>query len=282
MAVAISVPVAMTVGCSRNEEKATVSQVAAQVNADEITVHQVNAVLAGTPNVVAEDASRVKRQILERLIDQQLAVQQAYRRKLDRSPEVLQALEAARAEILARAFAAQIARTQERPSPEEINSYYAQHPELFAQRRLYLLEELSILVPDDSIGGLAEIVHKARSMQEVGAWLRSKNAKFGENRGMRAAEQIPLEMLPSVHAMREGELQVIKSAGRTHVVRLVAAKASPLDEAAAGPRIEQFLANRRAQEALAKEMKQVKEAAKIQYRGEFAAASSGTAEVATK
>ena len=94
-------------GCGKKDEADTkakaATQVAAKVNAEEITVHQVNNILARNPNVKPEAAGEAKREILNRLIDQQLAKQEAIEAKLDRSPNVMQAIEAARSEILARA-----------------------------------------------------------------------------------------------------------------------------------------------------------------------------------
>jgi EpsD family peptidyl-prolyl cis-trans isomerase len=269
---ALAVAAALSSGCGKGEKKPAASQVAAQVNSDEITIHQVNAVLARTPELTPEAGARAKKQILERLIDQQLAVQQALRRKLDRSPEVVQALQAARAEILARAFADEIARHQPKPSAEETKKYYAEHPELFAQRRAFVLEEIMVAPVDGGLPGLAEIVSKSRSTQEVVAWLKSKDAKFAQNRGTRTAEQLPLGQLPRLHAMKEGEMQLMDAAGgRLQVVRLVASKTLPIDEASASPRIQQFLFNQRVSEALANEMKEVRGAAKIEYLGEFSA-----------
>jgi EpsD family peptidyl-prolyl cis-trans isomerase len=269
---ALVVVAALAAGCSKDDKKPMASQVAAQVNADEITIHQVNAVLARTAEVTPEAGSRAKKQVLERLIDQRLAVQQALRRKLDRSPEVLQALEAAKAEILARAFADEIARQLPKPTAEETKNYYAEHPELFAQRRVFLVEELNIASPAGGLAGLGEVVSKARTTQDVVAWLKSKDAKFTQHRGTRAAEQIPLEHLPRLHAMKEGEMQLIDAGGgRLQVLRVVASKTAPVDETAASARIQQFLFNRRVGEALAKEMKEVRGTAKIEYRGEFSA-----------
>src|SRR5688500_14081810 len=122
-------------GCGKSDEKKVATQVAARVNSEEITVHQVNNVLARTPNLAPEAAARAKRQVVDRLIDQELAVQQALEKKLDRSPEVLQAMEAAKAEILARAYLRHVAQAQAKPTPEEIKKYYAEHPHLFSQRR---------------------------------------------------------------------------------------------------------------------------------------------------
>ena len=269
-------------GCGKGEEKkAPATQVAAKVNADEITVHQVNYALAKTPNLAPELAERAKKEILNRLIDQQLARQQAIGKKLDRAPGVQQALEAARSEILARAYLEQVAAAQPKPSTEETKKYYAEHPELFAQRRVYSLEEIAFATKDDIAAGLRERAAKARSMQEIAEWLKSRDIRFTANRGVRAAEQIALEVLPKLQVAKDGEIVVIVNGDNHQVIRVTASKTEPVDEAAATPRIEQFLFNRRSREAVDKELRQLKAGAQIEYLGEFAADAS-TAEAKAK
>ena len=53
-----------------------------------------------------------------------------------------------------------------------------------------------------------------------------------------------------------------------------------VDEANAAPRIQQFLFARRSNEVIAKEMKRLKEHAKIEYVGEFAAGAAAQAKPA--
>ena len=271
---------AVLAACGKDDDKKAASQVAATVNSQEITVHQVNNVLARNPNITPEAAPRAKREIVERLIDQELARQQALEKKLDRSPGVVQAIEAAKTEILARAYLQEVAAAQAKPTPEEVKKYYAEHPELFSQRRLYVLEEFAVPAKDGIAAALRERVAKAKSMQEIGDWLKSREVQFAVNRGARAAEQIPLEMLPMLQKMKEGEIQVIEAADRVNVIRVAAAKTVPVDEAAAAPRIQQFLFSRRSNEVIAEEMKRLKEHAKIEYVGEFAAAAPAAAKPA--
>jgi EpsD family peptidyl-prolyl cis-trans isomerase len=261
-------------GCGRSDDKKVATQVAAKVNSEEITVHQVNNVLARNPNLPPEAAARAKRQVVERLVDQQLAVQQALEAKLDRSPQVVQALEAAKDEILARAYLRQVAARQAKATPEEIKQYYAEHPELFAQRRLYVLEEITF-VPRDEIGAeLRAELPGLRTMQAIAEWLKTREVQFTVNRGARAAEQIPIEMLPRLQGMKDGDIQVLESGERLIVVRVVATKPAPVDEAKAAPAIQQFLFNRRSSEVIAEEIKRLKGAAKIEYVGEFAQAGA--------
>jgi EpsD family peptidyl-prolyl cis-trans isomerase len=270
---ALLVCAALVVGCGKSDEKKA-SQVAAKVNSEEITVHQVNNALARNPNVQPELAARAKREIVDRLIDQELARQRALEKKLDRSPQVVQAIEAAKSEILARAYLQQVAQAQAKPTAEEIKKYYAEHPALFAQRRLYMLEEIALAAPKDGVAqALREKVAKARSMQEIGEWLKAREVQYAVNRGGRAPEQIPLEMLPQLNKMKDGEIRVVEIGERLNVIRVVATKAAPVDEASAAPRIQQYLFNKRSNEVIAEEMKRLKGGAKIEYGGEFAAAA---------
>jgi EpsD family peptidyl-prolyl cis-trans isomerase len=250
--------------------KASATQVAAKVNSSEITVHQVNAVLSRAPNVPAEAAPRAKREVLSRLVDQQLAVEQAIAKKLDRSPEIVQAIELARAEILARAYADSVVRAQAKPSDDEVKKYYNDHPELFAKRRIYSLEEIAVSSKEDIYAQLSDMVAKKRSMGEIGKWLQSKGARIAPNHGTRAAEQIPMGMLAKLQDAKDGEVRVIETPNGATVVRIIASRSAPVDEATADGRIRQFLFNRQAQEAVAADMKALKAAAKIEYMGEFA------------
>lgn len=269
-AAALALCVALA-ACGRGDDKKVATQVAAKVNAEEITVHQVNNVLARNPNLPPEAAARAKRQVVDRLIDQQLAMQQALEKKLDRSPEVVQALEAAKSEILARAYLRQVAAAQAKPTPDEIKQYYAEHPELFSQRRLYVLEEITF-APQEGTGAaeLGAQLTRLRTMQEIAEWLKNREVQFTVNRGARAAEQIPLGMLPRLAGAKDGEIRLLESGGRLIVVRVVATKAAPVDEAKAAPAIQQYLFNRRSGEVIAEEMKRLKAEAKIEYVGEFA------------
>jgi len=256
-------------GCGTNEDKPVATQVAAKVNAAEITVSQVNNVLARTPNVTPETEQRVKREILDNLIDQQLARQRAIENKLDRTPNVLQMLEAAKTEILSRAYLESIATSQPKATPEEVRNYYNENPNLFERRRIYNLEEIALPAGNGMSGILRQQAEKVRNLQELATWLRSREIKFTANNGVRAAEQIPLEYLEKIQSMKDGEIRVFELREGIQVIRLLASRQIPLSEAAAAPRIQQFLFMQRSNAAIASGMKEVKALAKIEYVGEF-------------
>jgi EpsD family peptidyl-prolyl cis-trans isomerase len=268
-------------GCGRDAPKKAATQVAAKVNGDEITVHEVNAVLSKAPNLPPEAAPTAKREVLTRLVDQQLAVEQAIAKKLDRSPQVLQAVELARSEILARAYTDSLVRALPKPSEEEVKKYYNEHPALFAKRRIYSLEEVAIVSNDDLSAELDEQIAKGRTMGDLVKWLQSKGARLAPNHGTRPAEQLPMSMLPVLESLKDGQIRLFKMPTGLTLVRLIASRTAPVDEATAAPRISQFLFNRAATEALAADRKALKAAAKIEYLGEFAE-DLGTAQAKAK
>jgi EpsD family peptidyl-prolyl cis-trans isomerase len=261
-------------GCGVPGDKAA-SQVAARVNSEEVTVHQINYLLARTPNVTPENTAQVKRTILDKLIDEELARQQAIKDKLDRSPDVVLAMEFARTEVLARSYLRQIAAALPKPTDDEVKGYFAGHPELFAARRVFNLDELVFTAPEDLAGALRDETAKARSMQDIASWLEARKIKFSENRAVRAAEQVPLEVLPRLQAMKDGQIELVGAdKGRFHLVQIVASKSLPVDEATAAPRIREFLFNQRVSAAVAAEMTRIKKQSKIEYLGEFSAAAA--------
>jgi EpsD family peptidyl-prolyl cis-trans isomerase len=270
-------PIAMAIvaGCGNEADSKKVStQVAARVNGLEITIHQVNNVLARAENVKPEFANEAKREILNRLIDQELAKQHAIDKKLDRSPRVMQAIEAARSDVLARAYMEQISAAQPKPTADEVKKYYAEHPELFSSRRVFSLEEILVNSQEQLATGLRAQVANGRSMKDVANWLNSRGTKFTVNRGVRAAEQIPVGFLSTLQAMKDGEIRLLESDDRLRVFHVVATQEAPIDEATAAPRIQQFLINQRVKVAVAGEMKQMRERANIVYLGEFAGESA--------
>jgi EpsD family peptidyl-prolyl cis-trans isomerase len=160
----------------------------------------------------------------------------------------------------------QVVQAQPRPSAEEVHKFYAQHPELFAQRRLFTLEEIEVTREASLATALQERLARAASMDEIADWLRLREIQHAFTRGVRAAEQIPLDLLPRLQAMKEGEVQAIDPGGDAlFVIRVVATRLAPLDETAAAPLIEQFLLKRRWSEAIGTEMQEQRRAGRVEY-----------------
>lgn len=275
LALALLSMLAVLPGCGKEEHKKAATQVVAKVNGDEISVHQVNFVLSRAQGISPENAEKAKKEVLDKLIDQQLAIQQAEAAKLDRDPGVMQTLEAARRDILARAYLEKVAASQPKPSTDEARKYYLDHPELFAERRVYNLQE--ILVAPTNIGDVQQLVAQNKSMQDIASTLKSRDIKFAANAGVRPADQLPPQVATKLHGTKDGQTVLIEAPQGAMVAHVVASQAQPVPEPEALPRIQQYLANQRNGEAVAKELKGLRAKAKIEQTGEIALAPAAPA-----
>jgi EpsD family peptidyl-prolyl cis-trans isomerase len=258
-------------------EKLPATQVAVKVNGDEISVHQINQALARAGRLTPDQAAAAGKQILEQLIDQQLLVQKSLEKKLDRDPDVLNALEASRRQILSQAYLEKAVPVDSaKPAPEDVKKFYDAHPELFAQRRIYRLQELTVALTAEQMPALRSEVDKTKNLNDITVWLRGNNIRYNANAAVRAAEQLPQEMLPHLAQMKDGDIGVSQTAGGVTVLQLVASQSVPLAEAEAKPFIEKFLINQKRTELASDEMKQLRQSAKLEYMGDFVKTAAGT------
>lgn len=265
-------------GCGGGKNKAT--QSAAKVNKEEITVHQINYVLQQQRGVPPAQAASAAQQVLERLIDQELAVQTAKSKDIDRDPQVVQQLEAAKREIIARAYIERVGSGASKPTPEDIKKYYNDKPALFKERHIYTLQELRIEAKLEQVSELRAKLQESAAVSDFTAFLKEKGYRFASNQLTLAAEQVPLGSLDSFASMKDGQSLLNTSPSGVQVVTMVSSRSQPLDETQAFPAIEQFLLNERKRRIVEEDLKALRAAAKIQYLGEYAKGAASGAEPA--
>jgi hypothetical protein len=112
---------------------------------------------------------------------------------------------------------------------------------------------------------------KARNIGEIAGWLKTQNIPFNTNSSTKPAEQLPMELLPRLAEMKDGQIGLIAGPNGVAVLQLAQSQAAPLNEQQAAPLIEQFLLNRKRTELVEAEIKNLREKAKIAYVGEFSA-----------
>ncbi|MEF8728849.1 MAG: EpsD family peptidyl-prolyl cis-trans isomerase [Accumulibacter sp.] len=250
--------------------KKAATQVAAKVNGGEVSVHQINFILQRTPSIPADQVEGARRQVLEGLIDQELAVQQAVEMKLDRTPNVMQMLEASRREVLARAYLEQVGGGGAKPSATEVRAYYNDHPDLFAKRKVYRLEEINFAGTPELVGRVKEQLARGKTSAEVLAALRADGVVVSGGVAVKAAEQISLDALPRLAAAKEGQPQLFEDAGKAAIVTVLATKSDPMEESRALSYIENYLSNKQKSDRATEAMKQLRAKAKVEYAEDFA------------
>ncbi|MEO7496045.1 MAG: EpsD family peptidyl-prolyl cis-trans isomerase [Massilia sp.] len=250
-------------GCNNQPKESKPGQALASVNGAEITVLQLNEELqrAGVAPAQQEAASK---QLLQALIDRQLLQGEAAKEKLDRDPKVMQAIERARALIIAQAYMQKRVGNPTRSTDAEIADYFNKHPEFFSHRKQISMLELvfpsSALTPE-----LKAAADAAKSLEEVAVWLDAHRVKYGRTQVARSTADLAPTLASRLLGMPKGQLFVVKEGERAMLIAIADIKDAPVSLEVASPQIAQFLVNQKNKETAAAELSRLRAAAKINY-----------------
>ena len=266
------------------------TQVVAKVNGDEISIHQINFQLGrltqqNQAHFNEAQNKEAAKQILARLVDQQLLIQQAVESKLDRNPNVLQALEASKKEILAQAYLEELMSKAEKPSADKIDTFYKENPELFEARRVFRLQELIVEVDQAKHAEISSAVAGMKGINDIANWLKTKNYPFNANSNVRAAEQLPLALLKKIQPLKDGEFIAVPAGNSLNIIHIAASQSKPITREKASPIIEQYFMNQNKASVAKLAMADLNNKAKVEFVGAFADMKKGaklnTAKAAT-
>ena len=167
---------------------------------------------------------------------------------------MVQALDAARQQILAEAYMSRKLGAPVEPSDAEITDYFNSHPELFSKRKIYRLQEISIKAPKDKQEAIRAQLAASKTLNDFAAWLKAENYEVKAQQGVKPAEQLPLEMLPKLAAMPDGQAMIVNAPEGMTVVVLAGSQAQPVTMEQAKPAISRLLQQQARQKAAKAEL----------------------------
>ncbi|MFA5582557.1 MAG: hypothetical protein WDA25_11445, partial [Paracoccaceae bacterium] len=176
----VTVAAVALAGCSKlgiggKEKSAPTGQVVATLDGQEITTQEIRAELQGTPVPPGMSRQEAERLALGNLITRRMLADEASTRKLDKTPGFELQKRRAEEQLRVQALARDIAAKAVKPTRDEADKFMRDHPEMFRDRKLYLLDQIQFLRPDN-IASLG--FEDADTMAEVEAILKSNNIQF--------------------------------------------------------------------------------------------------------
>lgn len=246
-------------GCARQDAGgASANEPAAIV--DGVAISQ-QSVIAAVPE---EDFTRRNAQ-LDAFISEQLLANAAVRDKLDTDVAVVAAQETARRQTLARAYIARKSAALPKPTSEEINAFYEEHPELFAQRRIFRLQEIAIVVSPERIAEVTERFRDLNTFKDRAGWLEQEGLSFTTGVTVKPAEDIPADLLSVLVSLQDGDAFNMPTENGLATVQITGVEDQPLTLTQAESFIERFLSNQRLGEMLNQETERLRDSAEIEY-----------------
>jgi len=275
-AVAVAAMAAVVLsGCGPKKDAAATDGAAtdlvAKVNGDELSAGQLALAVQKQRGMRPDAGDAASRQVLDDLINEQIVAQKAIAAKLDKDPKVVQQIEAARRDILARRFLEAAAETNGKPTDEAVQKFYDERPALFAQRKVFTLQRMDIQAPDERRTEVDAHVQSLKSPAELAEWLKSQKLPFTTKQEQDASEQLPQPVLDKLTTLKDGESTVVPSQFGVSALTLVSSASAPKSLTDARPAIEQFLANQGRREMIMNLQKTIRDGAKVEYLGRFAA-----------
>lgn len=245
--------------CSEKKASSGSSQVVANVDGQEITIHQVNNELAKT------GGTQVTKQLLDGLVARQLLVNAAKKDKLDIDPAVLADMERARNLVLAQSYVARKLKAPARPSEQDIEDLYRKNPDWFAQRRQYEFSQLIIagtnLTPE--LNSLME--QPGKRLEDIVSWLDGHRVQYARQQVVKTSADLPPQMNASLKNMERGALFVVIEGPTAILTSLQDIKSVPVSLAVATPQIQQYLMAQRQSQDSEQLVDRLKKDAKIEY-----------------
>ncbi|MCF6345321.1 MAG: EpsD family peptidyl-prolyl cis-trans isomerase [Thiomicrorhabdus sp.] len=259
-------------GCGGEEsESAENTQVVAKVNGEEVTIHQLNQLLSRVRAPEGEySRGDLEKKALDNLVEKTLVLQAAKGVKIDREPAVLSALEEAKNKVLIERYVQRALESVAKPTDEQVQRFYDDSPELFAERKMYVFTKLAISAGDEQVEQLIEQVKQGHTIKQVVALLEQKDIKYKRMSEAKAEGKIAGPVLHFLSALQAGDVGYLKMTDGLLVVELhrLLDQSVTLEEAK-GAIAGQLLLEAR-KKASKKLVDSLKETAEVEYVGQFA------------
>jgi EpsD family peptidyl-prolyl cis-trans isomerase len=251
-------------------ETAVKNTIAAKVDGAIISEAELDRAVSRLDTLNAAETAQVRGKVLEALVDQYLISHAAQKAKLDKVPEVALAMQQAQRQVLVEAYMEYLFKNLAAPADTEIQDYYTRHPELFAQRRLYRVQELELQIDPARIAEMETQLKQSHTLADFADWLRGQGIDGKSGVAVKPAEQIPAIVLARLANMKDGQIAVAPMGeNRVSVLQLQGSQLQPVTLEQARDAIKRILLGEKRKILLEAEIGKLRASGKLEYASGF-------------
>ncbi|PZO91363.1 MAG: peptidyl-prolyl cis-trans isomerase, EpsD family [Sphingomonas sanxanigenens] len=202
-------------------------QVIATVDGKDITIHELNAELQGIQMPTGEARKIIEQNALQQIINRRILSDIARERGLDKTPAYLLQERRADDQILVDMLQRSIASTIPQPTKSEAQKFMDDNPEMFAQRKIFTVDQIQFELPADE--AKLKAFQPLKTMEEVQAKLDADHLQYKRAPGQMDALRMPPQLLQQILKLPAGEVFIIPVPGRPILVanKIVETKVVP-------------------------------------------------------
>lgn len=248
--------------CGGSDTSAPTGQVVARVAGEDVTIGELNAELADVRLPAGADRSQLERQAAQAIVERKLLANEAKAQKLNEQPSYL--LQERRADelLLVQMLRDRIANGVPRPSRSEAEKYIADHPTLFSNRRLYILDQIQF--PGTSDKAMIDKIGATKTLDELEQLLIQSGVEYRRAPASLDTVTAPVEMAAQLTKLPDGEVFIVRQGPAFIANRIVETRTTPFSGEKAVEFAQNRLRSERVQEKLQKEAKAINDKGKTE------------------
>ncbi len=218
-------------GCGGKDGKLDKGQVVASVDGDEITIFELNAEVQAAQTPAGTDRKLAEQLALQRIIERKILAKVAREQKLDKTPAFLIQQRRADELILTTMLRDKIAGGVAQPTEAEITQYQVAHPDRFAQRKIYSIEQ--IVFPPPSSADKFKQFAPLKTLDQLAAKLTADGTQFRRAPTQLDTAALPPEIAGKIAALPAAEMFILPTQqGLTaNVITATTVQPLPADQA---------------------------------------------------
>lgn len=249
----------LVAGCGKGGKEPK-GQVVATVNGQEITAIDLRNEMGDFRAPDAATRKAAERAALQQIIDRKLLAEVAKERKLDKTPDYVQQKRRVDEAFIVRYWQTSIAKSVPAPSKEEVERFVAANPDLYAARKVFVLDQIRApMVRDPAV---IEALKPLKTLADVGSLLTSKNIRFQQGSTTLDALTAPPEVVSQIMKLPADEVFVVPQGNLLTINHIRETRVVPAPAEVATAHATQYLKNQRTQTAVQRELSAALAAAK--------------------
>lgn len=257
-------------GCNRGgTESAPTGQVIAKVGGQEITQRELTAELNGFTSQDEATTKKAQEAALQAIVNRKLLAHAAKEAGIEKSADFQLMQHRADELMLAQAYEQQIASKLPKPSQQEVQQYIAQHPNTFAQRKIFVLDQIKI--PRSTDRKILDRLKPLHSNDEVEQALLSAGVDYAREPATLDASTAPPALTDQIVRIGSTEPFVLPSGNSITINQVKESRTVPFTGAPATELAQKALMSDRVSKAIKARMDELKKAAGgVQYQAGYA------------
>lgn len=261
-------------GCHKGSNSAPTGQVVASVGGQEVTQREVQAELNGYSSPDESATRKAQQAAVQAILNRKILSKAGKDAGIEKSADY-QLMRARSDELaLAQAYEQQLASKLPRPTQDEIKQYMAQHPNTFAQRKIYVVDRIEL--PASTSGKVLDAIKPLHNMEDIEQVLLSNGIDYVRAPGSIDARSTPPAIIDQIAKMPASEPFVVPGAILS-INQVKEARTVPFSGPAAEDFAQRAIMGERANKAIADKLAELrKSAGDVKYQSGYGPAPAGT------